>query len=175
MNEKIISAVTDSNASGCLDWESSIQQDKSGFTILPEGDYRFRITNFERGRYAGGTKIPACPQAKITAAVDYEGKTVEVRFSLLLYVSLEWRLSSFFRCIGLKQAGMRMTMDWTKVPGARGMFHLKPNHFTDTNGKEHDGNQVAYFLDYDPALWPESVPKDAEPDWLEEAEESLPF
>jgi len=169
MNGELFSTVPTCTASGCLDWGATIEQDTNTPVILPEGDYRFRITNYEQGRYAGSNKIPPCFQAKLTATVDYGGKPVDVRFNLLLYSSLEWRLSSFFRCIGLKKKGERLTMDWTKVPGAKGMFHLKPGHYTDTNGKEHDTNQVAYFLDYDPALWPESVPEDAEPDWLEEA------
>jgi len=180
MNEEFRNPADASNnhagtaASGCLGWGAELSADSS-YSILTEDDYRFRITNFERAHHPGSEKVPACPQAKLTARVEYNGRTVDVRFNLLLHESMEWRLASFFRCIGLKKKGERMTMDWTKVPGARGMFHLKPAHFTDACGREHDTNRVAYFLDYDPALWPVSVSPDEEPDWLEEAAESLPF
>jgi len=142
---------------GCLEWGDTLEVD-TRYRILPEGDYRFRITGFERGHYDGGQKIPPYPQAKLAAAVDYDGHIVEVRFNLLLYRDLEWRLSAFFRSIGLKKEGERVTMDWTKVPNARGMFHLKPESYTDADGKLHETNQVSRFLDFDPALWTESVP-----------------
>ena len=43
-------------------WDDEIQNDSS-FVIVPEGDYNFRVVNFQRGHYGGGDKIPACPKA----------------------------------------------------------------------------------------------------------------
>ena len=34
-----------------MDWNDSIEEDGQEYIILPEGDYNFRVTNFERGRF----------------------------------------------------------------------------------------------------------------------------
>lgn len=87
----------------CMDWNDSIENDGQEFVTLEEGDYNFTVTGFERGRFPGSAKIPPCNKAAITIAVDNGGKTVNVKFDLILYRSLEWRISSFFRCIGQKK------------------------------------------------------------------------
>ena len=36
-----------------MDWDSAIESDGSQFIVLPEGDYDFIVTGFERGRFPG--------------------------------------------------------------------------------------------------------------------------
>ena len=87
-------------ANGCMDWDDVIESDGQEFVILEEGDYIFTVTGFERGRFPGGPKVPACNKAALTLQVKTDEGIATVRTDLLLYRSLEWRLSSFFRCIG---------------------------------------------------------------------------
>ena len=87
--------------------------------------------------------------AAITIAVDNGGKTVNVKFDLILYRSLEWRISSFFRCIGQKKHGERLVMDWNAVIGSHGRAHLKPRTYVNRYGEEKTANDVDYFLDYE--------------------------
>ena len=49
-----------------LDWDDAIESDGQEFVILEEGDYNFTVTDFERGRFPGGTKIPPCNKAALT-------------------------------------------------------------------------------------------------------------
>ena len=35
-------------------WDDEISQDSAEFALLPEGEYEFSVTGFERGRYPGG-------------------------------------------------------------------------------------------------------------------------
>ena len=59
-----------------MDWDSAIESDGSQFIVLPEGDYDFIVTGFERGRYPGSAKIPACNKASLTLTVELpDGKT----------------------------------------------------------------------------------------------------
>lgn len=51
-------------------WDDEIQNDGPEYVVLPDGDYNFKVTGFERGRYEGGEKIPACNMAIIT--LEYE-------------------------------------------------------------------------------------------------------
>lgn len=53
-----------------LDWNDSIENDGQEFIVLPEGDYNFTVTDFERGRFPGSAKIPACNKASLTLRVD---------------------------------------------------------------------------------------------------------
>ncbi len=41
-----------------LGWDDEISQE-STFTLLEEGDYRFRFVSMERGRHNGSSKLPA--------------------------------------------------------------------------------------------------------------------
>ena len=162
----------------CMDWNDAIENDGQEFVTLEEGDYNFTVTGFERGRFPGSAKIPSCNKAAITIAVDNGGKNVNVKFDLILYRSLEWRISSFFRCIGQKKHGERLTMDWNKVLGSVGRAHFKPRKYTNNYGEEKVTNDVDRFLDYDPAFFPNGgVPMTGNGSgWVEVTDdEELPF
>lgn len=109
-----------------MDWNDAIESDGQEFVVLEEGDYNFEVTGFERGRFPGGQKIPACNKAALTLQVKTENGVAICRTDLLLYRSLEWRLSAFFRCIGQKRPGERLVMDWNTVIGSRGRAHFNP-------------------------------------------------
>ena len=52
-----------------MDWNDTIESDGQEFVLLDEGDYNFTVTNFERGRFPGGQKVPACNKATITVQI----------------------------------------------------------------------------------------------------------
>ena len=131
-----------------MDWNDSIETDGQDFILLPEGDYNFTVTNFERGRFPGGPKVPACNKASITVQVDTKEGLAIVKFDLLLYRSLEWRISAFFRCIGQKKHGEKLTMDWNKVIGSNGRAHFKQRSYTNNQGEEKFTNDIDRFIDY---------------------------
>ena len=132
-----------------LDWDDAIENDGQEYVVLPEGDYNFTVTAFERGRFPGGPKIPACNKASLTLQVTTD-KGVALCFTdLLLYKTMEWRLSAFFRCIGKKKKGERLVMDWNRIIGCQGRAHFKPRNYTDRNGNERQANEVDRFYDYD--------------------------
>lgn len=139
------------NENMIMDWEDTIENDGQEFVVLPEGDYTFTITNFERGRFPGSAKIPPCNKATITISIDSDKGTATARFDLILYRSLEWRIASFFRCIGQKKHGEALVMNWNKVVGARGRAHIKPRSYM-KDGEERQVNDVDRFLDYDPSV-----------------------
>lgn len=140
-----------------MDWNDTIESDGQEFVLLDEGEYNFKVTGFERGRFTGGQKIPACNKATITVQV----KTVEgiavVKFDLLLYRTLEWRISSFFRCIGQKKSGEKLVMDWNKVVGSKGRAHFKQRTYTNNQGEERTVNDIDRFIDYNPDFFKASL------------------
>ncbi|MDY0338754.1 MAG: hypothetical protein RBQ78_03160, partial [Acholeplasmataceae bacterium] len=76
-----------------IDWDDSIETDGQEFILLPDGEYNYRVTNFERGRFPGGPKVPPCNKAILTLQVETPEGIAVVKFDLLLYRTLEWRIS----------------------------------------------------------------------------------
>lgn len=154
--------MNETNQNMLMDWDDSIENDGQELVLLEEGDYNFVVINFERGRFPGGPKVPACNKATITVQVVVPEGTAVVKFDLLLYRSLEWRISSFFRCIGQKKHGEKLTMDWGKVIGSVGRAHFKQRTYTNQYGEEKTVNDLDRFIDY-------------KEEYFEISEDDLPF
>lgn len=122
-----------------MDWNAFIENEGE-IGVLPEGDYEFTVTNFEKGQHAGSAKIPPCNKAILELTFRApDGSRGRCKDFLLLHDSVEWKLCAFFRSIGQKQHGKGITMDWNKVPGAKGRAHVIVND---------DGyNRVDKYLD----------------------------
>ena len=148
----------ETNKNMFLDWDDAIETDGNEFVLLPEGDYNFLVTGFERGRFPGGPKVPACNKAMITVQVTTAEGIATVKFDLLLYRSLEWRISSFFRCIGQKKHGEKLTMDWNKVVGSIGRAHFKQRIYTNQYGEEKTVNELDRFIDYNQDFFKDDDP-----------------
>ena len=135
--------------SNFMDWNDTIQSDGAEFVVLEPGDYEFEVVDFERGRFPGGPKVPACNKATITLQVKTPEGIARVRTDLLLYRTLEWKISSFFRAIGQKKHGERLVMDWNNVIGLRGRARFKVREYQ-KDGEIRQTNDVERFYDYDP-------------------------
>ena len=142
-----------------MGWNDEILEDGQEYVLLPEGDYNFTVTNFERGRFPGGPKVPACNKATITVQVSTDQGIATVKFDLLLYRTLEWRISGFFRSIGQKKHGEKLTMDWNKVLGSQGRAHFKQRSYINSQGDEKFTNDIERFIDYNEEYFiPDDLP-----------------
>ena len=135
-----------------MDWNDTLESDGQEFIVLPEGDYTFTVTGFERGRFPGSAKLPPCNKATLTIRIDNDQGPATARFDLLLYRTLEWKIAAFFRCIGQKKHGEKLAMDWSSLPGARGRAHIRPRSYTTRDGEERQANDVVRFYDYNPSV-----------------------
>lgn len=134
-----------------LDWDDEITNDEGSYQLLEEGDYEFTVTAFERGRFPGSAKIPPCNKAVLTLSVTTPQGAASIRYDLILYSTMEWKLSEFFRAIGQKKHGEPLRPRWNELVGSRGRAHFKPRTYTKKNGDEGKANDVERFYDYDPA------------------------
>ena len=146
-----------------MDWEDTIENDGQEFVVLPEGDYTFTVTNFERGRFPGSAKIPACNKATISINIDNDMGIATARFDLILYRTIEWKIASFFRSIGQKKHGEKVSMNWNGIIGARGKAHIKPRSYV-KDGSERKANDVERFIDFEESVGFVSV-DDADVPW----------
>lgn len=136
-----------------LGWDDEIVNDGPEFIVLPAGDYNFSVAKFERGRFAGSTKMPACNQATLELKIQSpEHGEVTVFHRMLLHTKTEGFLSNFFTGIGQKNKGEKLRMNWNAVVGARGRCKLIINKYM-SNGEERTNNQVDTF--YEPTAPPQ--------------------
>lgn len=129
-----------------LGWDDEIQKDGGEFIVLPAGDYNFTVTKFERGRFTGSDKMPACNQAKLDLSIhsDQHGDVV-VFHNLFLHTKTEGLISNFFSGIGQKKKGEKLRMNWNVVVGSKGRLKLEINEFTGKDGVKRTNNQVKTF------------------------------
>jgi hypothetical protein len=133
-----------------LGWEDEIEKDAGEFIVLPEGDYPFTVSKFERARFAGSDKMPPCNQAKLELTIhSQEHGDVTVFHNLFLHTKTEGLLSNFFAGIGQKKKGEKLRMNWNAVIGAKGKCKLEINKYTSNDGKERTNNQVKKFYSYE--------------------------
>lgn len=135
-----------------MDWNDTIEVDAQEFILLPEGDYTFVVSNFERGRFPGSAKISPCNKAIITIDVTTDDGVAKIKFDLLLSRVVEWKISSFFRCLGLKKHGEKLVMKWDQVIGKFGRCHIKQRSYVNNYGETKFINDVDKFYDFDESL-----------------------
>ncbi len=126
-----------------FDWDSEISNEDA-FVILPEGDYEFTVTNFERGNFEGSEKMPACKKAIVTFAIEGEKDTASLTENFLLCAKMEWKLSALFLSVSMKKHGEPLRMDWKGLVGRKGRCHVKIEPY---NGKDY--NKITKFYAYD--------------------------
>lgn len=137
----------DNTMDKAYDWDDEIENDGQSFELLPEGDYDFTVTGFERERYPGGAKIPACNKAVLSLAISGGGKSGTVKHNLLLYSSLEWKLCEFFTAIGQRKHGEKLRMNWNGVVGTTGRCKVGVRKWTNKNGAEMESNEIKAFYE----------------------------
>ena len=130
-----------------LGWEDEIEKDGSDWVLLPEGDYDFVVTKFERARHAGSAKLPACPKAVLTLLIATPEGGTTIEHNLFLHTKTEGLLSSFFCAIGQKKHGERFKPNWSKVIGATGRCKIYVDTYTKNDGTEGQSNKVKKFYD----------------------------
>ena len=135
-----------------IPWDGYIEND-SDFPekiILEPGDYNFEVLELEKTYSSKGS-----PMAKLTLKVfDDVKKATNVWDNLILQRNCEWKLSQFFRSIGLKKRGERFYFDWSKVEGAKGRCKILKTTYTNAKGEEVEKNEIDRY--YEPTTPPES-------------------
>lgn len=103
-----------------LDWDDEIEPGQE-FITLPAGDYDFTVEKYERERYEGGDKMPACWKAVLKIRIDTEKGSAYINDGLFLYSKFGWKLAEFFLSIGAElTADGKVKMNWNTVPMATG-------------------------------------------------------
>ena len=139
-----------------LNWDSAIEKDSPEYILLPEGDYDFTVTKFERGRHNGSEKLPPCNKAIIHLLIETPQGNAVIQNQLLLHSKTEGMLSAFFTAIGQKKKGEKITMNWNAVTGAKGRCRVYVDTWKGSDAEERKSNRVRRF--YEPEEAKETKP-----------------
>lgn len=132
-----------------LSWDSEIEQDSQEFVLLPEGDFPFVMQEYEKTVYSGNSdKVGnGCPMAILKIVIYSPKGNTSVQDRMYLSKDLEWKISSFFRSVGLKKHGEKYKMDWDAAIGKQGLCHIKQEKWIDKDGNEKISNKIDRYLD----------------------------
>ena len=126
-----------------LGWDDEIEKG-ADYVLLPEGEYDFTIESFERGRFEGSDKAPACPRAELKVKVETSEGVCIMNESLLLYDRMQWKLAEFFLSIGAEEVNGKVKMNWNIVPRATGRAIIEQRADRKDPNKKY--NHVKKFL-----------------------------
>ncbi len=128
-----------------LNWDDEIVKD-SDFVLIPEGDYNFTVTAFDRARHEGSDKLPPCNKAIITLRIALpDGTTQELKHNLFLHSKCEGLLSAFFTAIGQKKKGEPLRMNWGAILGTTGRCKVSVRTWKGKNGEDMRSNDIKKF------------------------------
>lgn len=133
-----------------LGWDDEIERDGGEYILLPEGNYDFTVTGFERGRHDGSTKLPPCNKAIVTLEIENPEdpeNPFEIKHNLFLHTKTEGMLSAFFVGIGQKKHGEKIKPNWGAVVGSKGRAKIGIHKWTNNDGEEKTSNQVKKFYE----------------------------
>lgn len=133
-----------SEYSELFDWDSEIEEDGKDFIVVEPGDYTFTVKSIDRKNFAGSDKIPACNMVTVNGVISTPKGDASFFENLYLVRKNEWKLSGFFRCLGMKKHGEKLRMDWNGAIGRKGRAK-----FGNRDYKGSTYNQLLQYYDYD--------------------------
>lgn len=129
-----------------LSWDGFITNDGEGFTLLEPGEYEFVVADFERSR----TQKTDMPMAVLTLEVGNEiDERTQITDYLVLQDTLEWKISQFFRSLGLKKHGESVHTDKTfeKSVGMSGRCRVVQEEYVNKDGEKRKSNKIKRYLE----------------------------
>ncbi|MBR3330634.1 MAG: hypothetical protein IKG25_05375 [Mogibacterium sp.] len=143
-----------------IGFDDEIEQDGGSFVLLTPGAYEFKVIDRKIDKFHGSEKIPKdTPKVVLMLEIHSPEGTATVKADLIMWSTLEWKLSEFFRSIGQKKHGEKLKPNWKTVMGATGKVMIKNRTYIGQDGKERKANDVEQFLDPDYKIVPIEKPK----------------
>lgn len=158
-----------------IGWGEAVQNTNNGgeWEPLPEGDYTFKITKFNRGRYNGSERMPACNVAELTLYCDDGKNKGSFLHRIYMVESQVWKLSALARALGWAEPGSsECVMRWDEILGASGRCKVAIRNYQKRDGSLGKSNEVKTF--YDAEFKPQKRVTPPVTD-IEEGPDDLPF
>ena len=145
------------NSNQAFGWDDAVTE--SSFEVLPDGDYWFTVTGFEKDYFeprSADSKIGACQQANIEFTIKWknengEEKENKLTYKLKLWRSLQFLIYQFFESIGLKKKGDGSSvMPWGQIVGKSGICAISKK--VSSNGNDYNDIAKCYPAELAPKV-----------------------
>lgn len=130
-----------------FNWDDIIENDAGEYTLVPDGDYDFKVLSFERERHPGSAKLPPCNKAVLNIEVTSPQGKATIRHNLFLHSKCEGLLCAFFSAIGQRKRGEKFQMNWNSITGATGRCKVKIHTWTKDDGSQGQSNEISKFYE----------------------------
>lgn len=137
-----------------FDFDGYIEDDGNTveFQLLPAGEYKFNVQKVNKDFYKAGPNSKIADQTpfvelELIISSDDGSLANYVRTRIFLSSAFEWKISSFFRAIGMKKHGEKVRMNWDGSVGKTGRCTVTVREYTNKHGETKQVNDVASFLD----------------------------
>jgi len=143
-----------------LDWDVELteEDDSSGFKLLDEGYYPFKVIGAKRTFTNGKTTYP-CVDLSLKVGIGPDSTTVTDRIAM--HSGMKWKIAQLAVCLGVRKHGERKTFNPSECVGMTGWVEIDHREFEYTRGdKAGDtglANNVARYID------PDDAPVDGKP------------
>lgn len=140
-----------------LNWDSAIEKDSPEYILLPEGDYDFTVTKFERGRHNGSEKLPALQQGHNPSS--HRNAPGKRRHTAPAFSPLKDggnALGLFYRHRPKEKGREDHHELERRDPGAKGRCRVYVDTWKGSDGEERKSNRVRRF--YEPEEAKETKP-----------------
>ena len=137
------------NTNVAMGWDDEFEEG-SEFLLLPEGDYNFTITQFERAYFNGSDKLPAAPMAVVEMTIPYEGQEAKIKSNFILCKSLQWKNHQLFESVGLiKKGSGAQKLPWDQLTGKSGVCEITHRNY---NGNTYNNVNKTYPVEDAPKV-----------------------
>lgn len=131
-------------------WDEEVQTSDAGFEVLEEGDYPFKVVDFERGIVKTGKNAGANQAIYTFRIMGTNGNSIERKYFIPLVDSLRWKATKFFKSVGAipadTESGQSVRFPWGDVVGLQGRCHVIKTKWTGDDDVERDQNDISACL-----------------------------
>lgn len=143
-----------------LDWDVELDEedDSSGFRLLDEGYYPFKVVNAKQTFTNGKPSYP-CVDLSLKIGEGPESATVSDRIAM--HSGMKWKIAQLSVCLGARKHGEKKSFNPSETVGMTGWVEIDHREFTykrgEKAGETGKANNVARYLD------PDDAPADGKP------------
>ena len=120
------------------------------FITLPEGEYEFKVTKAELGKFAGSQKMAPCDKVSLELRVETEDGVCDIKDTLFLLGQWKNRIYYYLTTTGMTEPGKPLTLEpelFTGSIGRTGKAKIVVDSFVSRrDGEKKTTNKVAFYL-----------------------------
>ena len=100
------------------------------------------VLSFERSRFNGSEKFPACKLVILKLQIESSEGISIINHRIYFHSSRKRKIAEFFVGIGNIPKGEESSVNWNKIIGSTGRAKVGINKYTGNDGREYENNEI---------------------------------